>query len=222
MTEVLLYHVVPGIILSSDLNEGATVASAQGSEVTVSLNPVMINDSNVIAADVLASNGVIHVIDTVLIPPPAISQPTAPPASADGYQRLASVDYNGPGSACLEVKNSVATNGQRLELGDCTVAKGGWRFDDMGSIRTELNDDFCMQAGYGSHGDMVGGVVRVSRCNAHNGLQKWTWKAGEGLRPDANKNMCVVWRGTSANVGNDAIILMPCGRVRNKLDWTPQ
>ena len=222
LTEVLLYHVVPGIVLSSDLTDGATVATAQGSQVTASLNPVMINDANVVTADILASNGVIHVVDTVLVPPPAISQPTSPPASADGYQRLVSVDYDGPGDACLEVKDSVNTNGQRLVLGDCTVAKGGWRFDDMGMIRTELGDDYCMQAGYGRHDDMVGRVMRINHCNAHNGLQKFVWKAGEGLRPEANKNMCVVWRGTTPNVGDDPIILLPCGYVKNKNDWTPR
>lgn len=223
LTEVLLYHVVPGIgILSSDLTEGATATTAQGSDVTASLNPVRINDANVIAADILASNGVIHVIDTVMVPPPSISQPIEPPiADAKGYQRLSSVDYKGPGKACIEVKKSIATKGQRLVLGDCTVARGGWRFDDNGMIRSEIDDKFCMQAGYGSHHDMAGRVMRINRCNAHNGLQKFVWKAGEGLRPKVNMQKCVVWRGTEADNSGDPIILLPCKKVKNKLDWTP-
>merc|ERR1712013_317848 len=53
--------------MSSDLTVG-DVATVEGQPVTVSLDPVMVNNANVINADLVASNGVIHVIDTVLIP----------------------------------------------------------------------------------------------------------------------------------------------------------
>jgi len=72
LVSVLTYHVVPGLeILSTDLIEGAAVVSVNGGSLTVtSLDPdVTINESAVIAADILASNGVVHLIDTVLIPP---------------------------------------------------------------------------------------------------------------------------------------------------------
>lgn len=68
LTAVLTYHVVDGNVLSTDLSEGA-VATIQGAEVTVGLgDSVTINDANVVIADVVATNGVIHVIDQVLIP----------------------------------------------------------------------------------------------------------------------------------------------------------
>jgi len=68
LTTVLTYHVVPGKVMSSDLAEGE-VATLQGQTVDVSLSMgAMINNATVIAADIEASNGVIHVIDTVILP----------------------------------------------------------------------------------------------------------------------------------------------------------
>jgi uncharacterized surface protein with fasciclin (FAS1) repeats len=66
---VLLYHVVSGSALSSDLSDGQTITTLQGQQVTVSINgSVQINDATVTQADLEASNGVIHVIDGVLVP----------------------------------------------------------------------------------------------------------------------------------------------------------
>lgn len=68
LTTVLTYHVVPGKVMSTDLAAG-DVATVEGSNVTVNLdNGVMINDATVTMADIDTSNGVIHVIDKVLIP----------------------------------------------------------------------------------------------------------------------------------------------------------
>ena len=71
LQQVLLYHVVEGAVLSTDLTDGLSVNSLQGSPVTFMLHEgsVMINDANVVAADIHASNGVIHVIDRVILPP---------------------------------------------------------------------------------------------------------------------------------------------------------
>ena len=69
LSEVLLYHVVSGQVLSTDLQDQMTAETLNGEKITVDLsNGVMINDSKVTAADVMATNGVIHVIDTVLVP----------------------------------------------------------------------------------------------------------------------------------------------------------
>ncbi|WP_224816255.1 fasciclin domain-containing protein [Hasllibacter sp. MH4015] len=69
LTAILTYHVVSGAVMSGDLTDGMTAATVNGAEITVSLDPVMINDANVVTADIEASNGVIHVIDSVLMPP---------------------------------------------------------------------------------------------------------------------------------------------------------
>ncbi len=68
LEDVLLYHVVSGIITSSDLENGF-VTTLNGQDVEVDLSSgVMINDANVLLADILAENGIVHVIDQVLVP----------------------------------------------------------------------------------------------------------------------------------------------------------
>lgn len=69
LAAILTYHVVASAVMSSDLTDGMTATTVNGADITVSLDPVMINDANVVTADIEASNGIIHVIDTVLIPP---------------------------------------------------------------------------------------------------------------------------------------------------------
>lgn len=69
LQELLLYHVVAGKIMSSDLSGTITTETLQGGTITVVADGgVTVNKANVIAADIEASNGVIHVIDTVLMP----------------------------------------------------------------------------------------------------------------------------------------------------------
>ena len=65
---VLTYHVVPGKVMSKDLKAGK-VTTVQGSDVTIStMGGAMVNNAKVVSADVAADNGVIHAIDTVLMP----------------------------------------------------------------------------------------------------------------------------------------------------------
>lgn len=70
LTSILTYHVVAGAVKAADLKDGQKVKTLQGEELTVSIKDgkVMINGANVTAADLLGSNGVIHVIDAVLMP----------------------------------------------------------------------------------------------------------------------------------------------------------
>ncbi|UZD91131.1 fasciclin domain-containing protein [Cognatishimia activa] len=69
LVAILTYHVVPGKVMSTDLVDDMTAATVQGGEITIDLdNGVMINDASVAAADIVASNGVIHVIDKVILP----------------------------------------------------------------------------------------------------------------------------------------------------------
>ena len=70
LKNVLLYHVVNGAIGSGDLKAGMVPTLLAGKSVTVDLSAgAKINDAKVTTANVLAKNGVIHVIDTVLVPP---------------------------------------------------------------------------------------------------------------------------------------------------------
>lgn len=69
LSEVLLYHVVSGKVMSTDLSDGMAAATLQGEDLMVDLSDgVKINESAVITADIEATNGVIHVIDSVLVP----------------------------------------------------------------------------------------------------------------------------------------------------------
>lgn len=71
LTDVLTYHVVPGKVMSTDLSDGMMVDTVNGAQLKVTVKDdgtVMINDATVTTADIETSNGVIHVIDTVLVP----------------------------------------------------------------------------------------------------------------------------------------------------------
>jgi len=70
LSAILLYHVVPGKVMSSDLKGTVNAETLQGSKVEiVAAEGVTVNGAKVVTADVAASNGVIHVIDAVLLPP---------------------------------------------------------------------------------------------------------------------------------------------------------
>ncbi len=67
---ILTYHVVAGAVMSTDLTEGMKAATVNGAELTITLDGgAKVNGVAISAADIMASNGVIHVIDSVLLPP---------------------------------------------------------------------------------------------------------------------------------------------------------
>lgn len=76
LTEVLTYHVVAGEYMSDNLTDNQSLTTVQGEDiiVTVEESGIMVNDANVTSADIEASNGVIHVIDSVMLPPSMLEQ----------------------------------------------------------------------------------------------------------------------------------------------------
>ena len=80
LVKILTYHVVPGKVQSSDLKAG-DVETVEGSPVTIKVgnSGVMVNNSKVLQADIPASNGVIHVIDQVMLPRDLQGGGTQPP-----------------------------------------------------------------------------------------------------------------------------------------------
>ena len=70
LQSVLTYHVVPGKVMSRDAVKLNSAKTAQGSTIKIKAmdNGVMVNDAHVVKADIAASNGVIHVIDKVILP----------------------------------------------------------------------------------------------------------------------------------------------------------
>jgi uncharacterized surface protein with fasciclin (FAS1) repeats len=68
LAAILTYHVVPGKVMAADVKAGM-VKSVQGSDIKVTTNNgVMVDGAKVTATDIVADNGVIHVIDTVILP----------------------------------------------------------------------------------------------------------------------------------------------------------
>jgi uncharacterized surface protein with fasciclin (FAS1) repeats len=70
LVAILTYHVVPGKVMSTDLTEGMKAKTVNGAEVTITLDGgPKVNGAVISMPDVAASNGVIHVIDSVILPP---------------------------------------------------------------------------------------------------------------------------------------------------------
>ncbi|MDD1742924.1 MAG: fasciclin domain-containing protein [Methanotrichaceae archaeon] len=70
LTSVLTYHVVPGMVISTDLKNGMILKTVQGENLTISLanGSVMVNNATVVQANIGSTNGIIHAINTVLMP----------------------------------------------------------------------------------------------------------------------------------------------------------
>lgn len=69
LVAVLTYHVIPAKVMSTDLSEGLKAATVQGQEVTITLDGgPKVNGAAISTADIAATNGVIHVIDAVILP----------------------------------------------------------------------------------------------------------------------------------------------------------
>lgn len=71
LVKILTYHVIPGRVLSTDLSSGE-VRSVEGGPISVKVDPatgVQVNDATVVQPDIRASNGIIHIIDNVILPP---------------------------------------------------------------------------------------------------------------------------------------------------------
>jgi len=108
LTNILLYHVVGAQALSTDLSDGQSIATLQGQSVSVNISGgmVMINNANVIAADLLAENGVVHVIDAVLIPTTNVEQ----------VESLSNSLFPNPAVSVLNINLSIEPEGAMFEI----------------------------------------------------------------------------------------------------------
>ena len=74
LTSILTYHVVAGKVMSTDLSDGMTAGTVNGADITIStMDGVKVNGATVTGADIETSNGVIHVIDAVILPPESLA-----------------------------------------------------------------------------------------------------------------------------------------------------
>ncbi len=90
LADILLYHVYSGAVYAADVQDGMTVAMVNGDDAsfTVTDGTVMIEDATVTSADVMASNGVIHVIDKILMPPADLVDIAAVASSTGVHESL--------------------------------------------------------------------------------------------------------------------------------------
>merc|ERR1711884_605589 len=97
VTSILTYHVVPGIYAASDIENGLSLKTVQGESVTFTTmgDAKMVNGESIVAADILASNGIVHVIDGVLLPDEATVSKAMAAALADSSdQSLAALNMD--------------------------------------------------------------------------------------------------------------------------------
>lgn len=123
LIDILLYHVLVGIYTSSELEDSSELPTLQGSFVNVALDPVMFNQAGVVQVDILAINGVVHKIDTVLSPPvgpPIVEIVVGNPdltALTTAVVRAGLVNaLNGPGPFTLFAPNDAAFAAVPAEL----------------------------------------------------------------------------------------------------------
>jgi uncharacterized surface protein with fasciclin (FAS1) repeats len=146
LSNILLYHVVPGKVMASQVTDGLTAKTAQGSEVSFSIvdGQAKINDATIVTTDIGTSNGVIHVIDSVILPPaaaPAAEAPAAAPATTglispeDGATLSGTVDVtaNFPGSPYVRWDLFILPGGN--DSGKIWVASG----DEAGEATLALD-----------------------------------------------------------------------------------
>ena len=115
LTDVLTYHVVAGTVESTDLVEGP-VATVEGTNIFVSLDGgVVINDANVVLADLAADNGVVHVLDKVLLP----SFASLEEAAANSF-----VVYPNPAEDVLYISGAEGTTYQIVDMNGRELISG--------------------------------------------------------------------------------------------------
>ena len=129
-------------------------------------------------------------------------------------QLYADIPY--PITSCLIVKNSQARNDQELILGNCDIPNQAWFLDKDGLYHTELDNDFCMQAGRGGGNIQQGTKMRLFQCDKDNKRQQFVGPQSIGtikLKDPEYDHLCLEFRGVKPNVKVDPIILKKCDNV---------
>jgi uncharacterized surface protein with fasciclin (FAS1) repeats len=135
LTKVLTYHVVPGKVMASDVVTLRSATTVEGEPITITTNAkgVMVNNANVTATDIAASNGVIHVIDSVILPPSLTAAATESviyplaPVGDSGVSGTATLDRIGTQTlVTLNLQGTPAGGNHpaHIHTGDCEPMAG--------------------------------------------------------------------------------------------------
>ena len=176
---ILLYHVVSGDVTAAQVVKLSSAKTANGQDVKIMVDDgtVMVNDAKVVQADVMASNGVIHVIDTVLIP-----------------NRLS----NGGKNEDVGCDRSCASRSRWTEPGSgerCALRPGGRYF--RYEIRRNFNSQLRSLRSRGIVGALPGSIVQgnpaplgTASSGSSRTLVGVVFKAGENLELSRSRSQC--------------------------------
>jgi uncharacterized surface protein with fasciclin (FAS1) repeats len=108
LTAILKYHIIPGRVYSEDAAQAKSAKTLQGQPINISVSgsKARINESNLIATDIDASNGVIHVIDSVLLPPEKVGAAEGRRMIEHAIARGAPIFNAGHHAQCAEIYTS--------------------------------------------------------------------------------------------------------------------
>lgn len=130
------------------------------------------------------------------------------------YFMLESLNFDG----CIELEDGRAENDNKLLLAPCN-SNQGWRYDSDGLFHSSVDDSKCMQAARGGS-IRDGSKLRVFSCDKNDDGQVFSFDRTGHISLQSDPDLCVVFRGTTANVGNDPIILKECDSVEDvRLEW---
>lgn len=204
-------HVFTGNLYSSVLRQSFRRIAGD----SLSINGVEIVQDG----DILASNGVIHKLEQVMLPSFVIDllkgstsdalrevNDTDPPVQAEAaaLASLTPVDFDG----CMQV-DGFGEDDDALILATCNLALVSQKFKFKSQlIRIGLDESKCLQAG--SDGDLENGTnLRVHTCDSTNPLQTFKWEGG-AITLVAYPDLCVAFHGQHANLDADPIIIKDC------------
>lgn len=124
LTNVLLYHVVPGKLMSADVADRTSLTTLQGDDITVEVDEdgdVFINGARIVAVDIPAKNGVIHVINNVLVPE-NVTLPKAPEVMESDLETIAAIlEEDGRFTTLLDALEATDLTNTFKSAGDYTL-----------------------------------------------------------------------------------------------------
>ena len=130
LADILKYHVVPGRVYSDDALKAKEAKTLQGGAIKIAANDkgAFINDAKLVTTDINASNGVIHVIDSVILPPAAAKKAAAAPVAAPVISAAPVYHHNGQAVTYVQPVRTYqpAASSCQSRQGGVRMVRRGW------------------------------------------------------------------------------------------------